>query len=185
MKRSAARQAAAWIEATGRRDFEMSVNLSARHFELPDFVQRIEDTLAQADLPARNLELELTERVLLRSLPHVGRLRELGVRVAVDDLGTGYSSLEYLTRLEVDTLKVDRILVAGLDADPRNRAVVEAIALVARRLGLALIAEGIETREQLEMLQELGCRYGQGYLLARPMPPGDLEELLAPGPAPV
>jgi len=178
VKHSAAKQAAAWIEATGLRDLEMSVNLSARHFELPDFVERIEDTLARAGLPARNLELELTERVLLRSLPHVGRLRKLGVRVAVDDLGTGYSSLEYLTRLEVDTLKVDRILVAGLDDDPRNRAVVEAIALVARRLGLTLIAEGIETQEQLQVLRELGCRYGQGYLLARPMPPEDFEEFI-------
>ncbi|HKK27849.1 MAG TPA: PAS domain S-box protein [Gemmatimonadota bacterium] len=185
VKRSATKQAAAWIEASGRHDFEMSVNLSARHFELPDFVERIEDTLSEARLPARNLELELTERVLLRGLPQVGHLRELGVRVAVDDLGTGYSSLEYLTRLEVDTLKVDRILVAGLDADPRNRAVIEAIALVARRLGLTLIAEGIETREQLRMLQELGCRYGQGYLLARPMPADDLEEFLAAGRAPV
>jgi diguanylate cyclase (GGDEF)-like protein/PAS domain S-box-containing protein len=178
VKRTACARTRAWIDAFDRPDFEISVNLSALHFELPDFLERIDDTLRSADLPASNLQIELTERALLRGLPQVGGLRDRGVRVAVDDLGTGYSSLEYLIRLDVDTLKIDRAIVSGVGQDPRNTAVVESILLIADRLGLGVIAEGIETEAQRGTLEQLGCRFGQGYLLGRPMPPEAFEELL-------
>ncbi len=171
-------QGARWIQMSGREDFLISSNLSARHLREADFVDDLNTALADAGLPSKNLELELTERMLLTSLSRINELRDLGVRIAVDDLGTGYSSLEYLITMHIDTLKVDRVIVEGLAKDARNAAVVEAALLIGRRLGLRVIAEGVEGDDQAKALRELGYKYGQGYLFFRPMPPRDLERLI-------
>ncbi|HKI85626.1 MAG TPA: EAL domain-containing protein, partial [Thermoanaerobaculia bacterium] len=171
-------QAVRWIEVKGRQDFLMSSNLSARHLRESDFVADLSAELQRSGLPAKNLELELTERMLLTSLSRVNELRELGVRIAVDDLGTGYSSLEYLITMHIDTLKVDRVIVEGLVKDVRNAAVVEAALLIGRRLGLRVIAEGVESEEQAVALRELGYRYGQGFLFSAALPAAEFERLI-------
>lgn len=175
---NACSQGARWVNKNGRAGFLISLNLSARNFQEPDIVERIGQTLARAGLAPSNLEIELTERALLRGLGRINELRSLGVRIAVDDLGTGYSSLEYLSRLDIDTLKIDRTFVGDLASRERSRAVVEAVLLMGERMGLRVVAEGIETEEELETLRSLGCRYGQGFLLGRPMPATDLDALL-------
>ena len=169
VKSTAARYAAELIRRTQRNDFIMSVNVSARHFMRPYLVQKVRTMLKKIDLPPANFELEVTETVVLRSPAQVEALRALGVQIAVDDLGTGFSSLEYLTQMNVDTLKVDRVLIEKIGADPRSTAVVEAIKLIGERLNVRVIAEGIETQQQLAVLRNLGYRHGQGFLLGRPM----------------
>ncbi|HKI85501.1 MAG TPA: EAL domain-containing protein, partial [Thermoanaerobaculia bacterium] len=178
VKTMACKQGARWINNNGRKDFIVSVNFSARNFREPDFVERVGSTLAHTGLPARNLQIELTERALLRGMGRLNELRAMGVKIAVDDLGTGYASLEYLSRLEIDSFKIDRTFVGNIANHERNRAVVEAVLLMGERMGLRVIAEGIETEEELEILRALGCRYGQGFLLGRPMPASDFDKLL-------
>lgn len=178
VKMNAARYAAQLIHE-GRRDgFLMSVNVSARHFMRPHFVERVRAMLQEVRLPPENFEIEVTETVVLRSPEQVEALRDLGVHIAVDDLGTGFSSLEYLTQMNVDTLKVDRVLIEKVGADPRSNAVVEAIKLIGDRLEVRVIAEGIETQRQLSVLRNLGYQHGQGFLLGRPMTADELSELL-------
>ena len=119
------------------------------------------------------LELEITESVVMdqseAGIRALRQLRDLGVRLVLDDFGTGYSSLAYLKHLPLDTLKVDRTFVAGLD-EAADRSIVDAVIALAHGLGMAVVAEGIETSRQEERLRELGCDFGQGYLFARPMP---------------
>jgi len=133
-------------------------------------------------VPPRALTLEITERVLLDDRPAYMRamseLRELGVQIALDDFGTGYSALSYLSRFPLDVLKIDRGFVAGLDSEPRARALLEAITGMAAALGLRTVGEGIETAHQLAQLAESGCDIGQGYHLARPLPVDELPPLL-------
>src|SRR3954453_14239524 len=106
------------------------------------------------------------------------RLKALGITLAVDDFGTGYSSLNYLRRFPVDALKIDKAFVAGLGQDVEDKAIVEAVVGLAHTLGLKVVAEGIETAEQLEMLREMGCEEGQGYRLGRPQPSSTVEQML-------
>ena len=164
----ACRQAAAW-QGRGQA-LTMSVNVSARQFEQPDFVTVVRNTLTGSGLDPRLLVLELTERVVLRN-PEAAAvllhdLRALGVRVAIDDFGTGYSSLGLLKTLPIDVLKVDRSFVQG----DRAEVMVGAIVSLAHAFGLTVIAEGVETAEQLAMVQSLHCDGVQGYLFGRPAP---------------
>jgi EAL domain-containing protein (putative c-di-GMP-specific phosphodiesterase class I) len=123
--------------------------------------------------PAERLELEITESVLIRNpelvLECLAQWKRLGVRIAVDDFGTGYSSLSYLSVLPVDRLKLDKSLVQSMTREPKDAAIVRAVISLGHELGVAVIAEGVETERQLEMLERLGCRQAQGYLFARPM----------------
>jgi EAL domain-containing protein (putative c-di-GMP-specific phosphodiesterase class I) len=134
--------------------------------------------IASAGIEPSQLSFEITESVLMedvdRSIQILLSLKDIGVGLAIDDFGTGYSSLAYLERFPVDALKVDRSFVARLGADAADKAIVSAIMALGHALGLAVIAEGVETVEQLRILADLGCDSAQGYLFARPVPPGDL-----------
>ena len=156
----------------------VSVNIHARHLEQPELARSVSQALDATGLESSTLELELTEtgvmRDIKRSIDSLQGLKQLGVRLALDDFGTGYSSLAYLTQLPIDTLKIDRSFVDKLGESGQSRAVVRSITALAQALGLSTVAEGVETREQLDSLRALGCDEVQGYLFARPMPPGEV-----------
>jgi EAL domain-containing protein (putative c-di-GMP-specific phosphodiesterase class I) len=166
----------------------MSVNLSPRQFVQPTLVADVSDILALTGLPANRLELEITESILLdegeSSAAALRALRELGVGLVLDDFGTGYSSLSYLRRLPLDTIKIDRSFIDGLDSDDANLPIVRAVIALAHGLGIEVVAEGIETAGQLAILRDLVCDRGQGYYYARPQPPEKLAALLAAGSVP-
>jgi EAL domain-containing protein (putative c-di-GMP-specific phosphodiesterase class I) len=172
---TACREAARWLasEPSGPRSTFVSVNLSARQFETNGLVEDVARILEDTGLPATALELEITESVVMdqseAGIRTLRRLRELGVRLVLDDFGTGYSSLSYLKHLPLDTIKIDRTFVAGID-EVADRSIVDAVIALAHGLGIGVVAEGIETDRQADQLRELGCDLGQGYLFARPMP---------------
>ena len=181
----ACRQARRWSRAgLLPPEFVMWVNVSSRQFESSELVDGVVAALGPADR-GWNLGLELTESVLIRDLDHASALltplHERGVRLAVDDFGTGFSSLRWLRALPIDHLKIDYSFVAGVDTEPADSAIVSACLGLSRGLGLTCVAEGIETRRQLDALTELGCAAGQGHLLARPMTDVALEPLLRTG----
>ena len=152
----------------------VSVNLSARQLATPTIVGDVASALEGSALPASRLWLELTETALFEEadapLPVLHELKALGIQLVLDDFGTGYSSLAYLQRFPLDALKIDRAFVSEMTQDARAAALVEAIATMARSLGLTVVPEGIETEAQREALLALGCRYGQGFLFGRPQP---------------
>ena len=178
--RTAVRQASQW-RAAGHPDLVVAVNLSLVQFRQQGLVELVRDALATAGLPVANLELELTESVAMgdpgRIIGQLGALRDLGVRLAIDDFGVGYSSLSYLKRLRVDKLKIDQSFVAALDDN--DRSIVQAVVSIARSLGLVTLAEGVETPAQLAELRALGCDQAQGYLFSPPRSAARLERLLA------
>ena len=175
----ACRQAACWrVELSGHAPLRMAVNVSPRQLTHPDFVARVTEALAASGLPAGQLELEITENVLITDAgPAVGTLktlRQLGVGLAIDDFGTGYSSLSYFQRFPVDRLKLDRSFIAGMrdtegQARPGQAALVAAAVDLAHALGIEAVAEGVETEEQRSALVTLGCDQAQGYLWTRPL----------------
>jgi EAL domain-containing protein (putative c-di-GMP-specific phosphodiesterase class I) len=138
--------------------------------------------VAGGRLAARYLELEVTETVLMHGAERVteslGRLKDMGLKLAIDDFGTGYSSLSYLKRFPIDRLKIDRSFVQDVSADSDDEAIIGAIIALTRKLGLRTVAEGVETREQLDFLREQGCDEVQGFLLSRPLAPPDCATLL-------
>jgi diguanylate cyclase (GGDEF)-like protein/PAS domain S-box-containing protein len=177
----ACRQAVLW-DAQGLPPLRMAVNLSTYQFRDRDLVRHIDDILHRTGLPADRLELEITESAMMKNTGQAEEvLRSLGSRgihLAIDDFGTGYSSLAYLSRFPLDRLKIDRSFVTDLEQDANNIAITEGIIMLARSLGLAVIAEGIETPTQLDILKNFGCGEGQGYLFGRPMLAEELGNLL-------
>ena len=169
------------------RDLVVSVNLSARQFAMADLVSTVAAILDHTGLDPASLELEITESVVMdqseASVERLRGLRGLGVQLVLDDFGTGYSSLSYLRRLPLDTIKVDRSFVSGLGLDGREATVdlpiVQAVVSLAHGLGISVVAEGIEGAGQLACLRDLDCDRGQGYYFARPLPPDELEAILA------
>ncbi|QNA90010.1 EAL domain-containing protein [Massilia sp. Dwa41.01b] len=159
----------------------VAVNVSARQFREDEFLQVVQDILARSGLPAERLELELTESVLMddvtRAVDFMHAIRRLGVRMSIDDFGTGYSSLSYLQSFPIDQLKLDRSFVRPLPAGGATLA--SAVIALAHGFNLAVVAEGVETPEQLAWLQAAGCDVAQGYLLGRPMPIDALREQVA------
>jgi diguanylate cyclase (GGDEF)-like protein/PAS domain S-box-containing protein len=166
-------------------DLTVSVNLSAVQLHAPGLVERVASILATTQLEPRGLVLELTESVLIDDVEDaVGvltKLRALGVRLALDDFGAGYSSLRYLKRMPFDFVKLDKGLLDGVDRDPAALALMDAVLSLLNRLGLRTCAEGIETSEQLAIVESLGCELGQGFLVAKPMLIADLTHLLVHG----
>jgi EAL domain-containing protein (putative c-di-GMP-specific phosphodiesterase class I)/DNA-binding response OmpR family regulator len=166
--------------------FPISVSINAAAAELRDnFVDRVISTLERHRVPPLHFEIEITETSMVRDLEFAGaitqRLRQAGVRVAVDDFGTGYASLAYLRALNLDTVKIDRSFLDGIDRSPLSRRIVESIVSLARGIGLTSVAEGVETPAQLVTLKEIGCDVVQGFLLAEPC---TLDELLKRLPRP-
>jgi diguanylate cyclase (GGDEF)-like protein/PAS domain S-box-containing protein len=161
---------------------QVAVNVSGRHLEERTFPETVAKLLAAAGIEPARLCLEITESVFLADAPRVrrqlGLLADLGVELAVDDFGTGYSSLRYLKRFPVHLLKVDQGFVSEIDRAPRDAAIVQAVVSLAHALGLSVIAEGVETAEQLASLQALGCELGQGYYWSEPLSPKDLRTFL-------
>jgi diguanylate cyclase (GGDEF)-like protein len=176
----AARQIRCWRdEVPNGKDLWVAVNVSARQLRSPQFVDALAAVMASSGLPPSALRLEIIESALVDEsgpqLTSINGLRALGVALAVDDFGTGYSSLAYLTSLPVSTVKIDQSFVAALDEDsPKAEAIVAAIVGMARALRLEVIAEGVESINQLEVLRSLGVPLGQGYLWSRPRDPEEI-----------
>jgi EAL domain-containing protein (putative c-di-GMP-specific phosphodiesterase class I) len=156
----------------------VSVNVSARQFRTPGFVDQVRQALDDSGAEPQWLLLEITESLLLRDADQVwndlGSLRALGVRIAIDDFGTGYSSLSYLRQMPVDVLKVDKSFIDDILGSEQQRALVDAIVTLARNLDLAVVAEGIEDEGQRAELAGMGCPYGQGYLFSKPVWPHEI-----------
>ncbi|HEX2644516.1 MAG TPA: EAL domain-containing protein [Thermoanaerobaculia bacterium] len=169
----ACRQGRLWRERYPGREPFLGINISARQFHREGFADDVERLLEETGFPPRCLHLELTESTLLdtgeAAQSSLQRLREVGARIDIDDFGSGYSSLSYLRRLRLDSLKIDRSFVADLGRTPGGLEIVRAILTLGSSLGLEVIAEGIETAEQLDQLLALGCRYGQGFLFSPPL----------------
>jgi len=166
----------------GYRSLRVCVNLSARQFAREGLADHVEALLRRFGISSRQLGLEMTESSLITdtntAMEVLGSLRRLGVSLLMDDFGTGYSSLHHLHRYPFDVLKIDRSFVSRMTDGEQPLQIVKTIIELARALGMDVVAEGIETREQYTLLQELGCRYGQGYLFARPMSAEAVGELL-------
>jgi diguanylate cyclase (GGDEF)-like protein/PAS domain S-box-containing protein len=178
--REACAQGAAWRASAW--DVGVSVNLSLRQLNAPQAVARVAEVLRDTGLPPAALTIEVNERVLVEGAGLVtGRLaelRDLGVRLAIDDFGTGYASLAHLRQLPVDIIKIDPSFVAGLGTDPTVTMLTKTIVQVGRDLGIEVVAEGIEQPRQMTELREMGCGYGQGFLVARPMAAPGVEALI-------
>jgi len=182
--REACAQGAAWRRSSSGspEDVGVSVNLSARQITAPAFTTRVAAILADTGLPPGALTVEVNERVLVEEdgliVERLAELHRLGVRMAIDDFGTGYASLAYLRRLPLDIIKIDPSFVAGLGQDDTLSLLTRTVVQVGRDLGLRVIAEGIEQPRQLMALREIGCCYGQGFLVARPMGAPGVEALI-------
>jgi diguanylate cyclase (GGDEF)-like protein/PAS domain S-box-containing protein len=173
-----------WKDAFPRLPLTMSVNLSARQLT-GDLLDMLTKVLAGTSLEPDALTLEITESVLMEdttsALESLLGLKALGVRLAIDDFGIGYSSLNYLKRFPIDLLKVDRSFVSGLGSDDRDTAIVAGVLAMARGLRLGVVAEGVEAADQLRALRVLGCPFAQGFHFSRPLPAADFEALLSQG----
>ncbi len=179
--RQACRQAAGW-QAEGLPTIEMGVNLSARQFRDPRLAERVDMILREEGMDPHYLDLELTESMLVDNAEHavmvLESLKALGLRLSIDDFGTGYSSLSYLKRFPIDTLKIDRSFVMDIPTSPDDVAITQAIIRMASALRLTLVAEGIETAEQMDFLRANGCHLGQGFFYSRPVPADQFRLLL-------
>jgi diguanylate cyclase (GGDEF)-like protein/PAS domain S-box-containing protein len=178
--RQACAQGAAWRRSA--RDLGIAVNLSARQITAPGFPAQLAAILAETGLPSAALTVEVNERILVEEdellVDRLAELHQMGVRMAIDDFGTGYASLAYLRQLPLDIIKIDPSFVAGLGHDDTLTLLTRTVVQVGRELGLRVIAEGIEQPRQLSVLREMGCDYGQGFLVARPMAAAGVEALL-------
>ena len=181
---SACRQAREWQTTyPAAPPLFVSVNLSVKQFNQPGLVENIASLLERFQLPPRCLKLEITESVFSDNIEAaVGlltQLRELGVQLSIDDFGTGYSSLSYLQRFPIDTLKIDRSFVTQMMENEENLAIVRTIVALAQNLGMDVVAEGVETEDQLKLLRKLECENGQGYLFSTPLGGRQLNEFIA------
>ena len=179
--RQACSEARAWRNA-GHPELQVSVNCSAQQFQRDGFVETVNLILRETGLPASCLELEITESVIVQRSEEViarfAALDAMGVRISIDDFGTGYSSLSYLKRFAIHQLKIDQSFVRDISSDPDDAAIVSAIIAISHSLGLKVVAEGVETAEQLVFLKSLGCDGAQGYYFSRPVPADEFVRLL-------
>ncbi len=171
-----------WTEKGIVSHFKMAMNLSTCQLEKTDFVDYIANLINENELDTACIELEITETQLMQNIEKnmltLQKLKELGIRLAMDDFGTGYSSLAYLKQLQMDTLKIDRSFIADVPTEEDDTSIVLAILAMAKSLGLQVVAEGVETKTQLNFLKKEHCQYVQGYLFSKPLNTDDLEALL-------
>jgi EAL domain-containing protein (putative c-di-GMP-specific phosphodiesterase class I) len=182
----ACRQMRYWQETfENLPDLTISANLSSKHFALPKIVAKIQQTLEITGLEPRYLSLEITEKALLENAdvvqPKLSQLKDLGISLSLDDFGTGYSSLSYLHRFAVNSIKIDRTLIAKIPSDRPILEIVRTIVGLARSLNMRAIAEGVETEEQSAILKEIGCELGQGYFFYRPLSVEEVEKQICSG----
>src|SRR5690606_3788027 len=174
--REACREAASWT-----RPLNLAVNLSPVQFQHGDLPAMVHSILLETGLAAQRLELEITEGVLMPDFPHalavLRRLKALGVHIAMDDFGTGYSSLSYLQSFPFDKIKIDKSFIASLQRSPQSMAIIRAVIGLGRGLDLPVVAEGVETQEQLEFLAGEACSEIQGFLIGRPQPIGAYDDI--------
>lgn len=182
--RTACNQFAGW-RADSRDHLTVAINLSTRVFQQPDLVGEVSTALEEAQLPPECLDLEITESSAMQNVEYsatmLRRLKDLGVHISLDDFGTGYSSLSYLKRLPIDRIKIDKSFVQNVPNDDDDAAIVSAVIAMTHRLKRTAIAEGVETREQLDFLRAESCDHGQGFLFSRPLPPAAIEKTLKAG----
>jgi diguanylate cyclase (GGDEF)-like protein/PAS domain S-box-containing protein len=180
--REACRQMKEWQARLGQPDLEIGVNLSSRQFQGPGLVAAVAEVLRATGLSPRCLRLEVTESLLMDKHPNVAQtmteLRAMGVRIDLDDFGTGYSSLSYLHQFPIDTLKIDRSFIQRLGATDDAQEIVNTILALASSLDMEVVAEGVETEQQLEQLRKMRCAYAQGYHLSRPVEAVQFEALV-------
>lgn len=171
---TACTQLASWQQHPDRQHLTMAINVSARQFQDQQFIDSLKQILISTGAPAQRLKLEITESTLLHnfteSIAAMEQLRAMGVSLSLDDFGTGYSSLQYLKRLPISQLKIDRSFVRDINHDPEDRAIVQSIIALGEALQIQIIAEGVETRGQLEALRHMGCSLFQGYYFSKPVP---------------
>lgn len=178
---TACAQARAWHDQ-GLPGLSVSVNISGQQFRQQDFIRTVTKALDRSGLDPRSLVLEITESVLMKTTEDImttlHELTALGVRLSIDDFGTGYSSLSYLRRFPIDEIKIDRSFVKEIVTNPDDAAIASAIIAMAHSLKLTVVAEGVETEQQLKFLLDRGCDEMQGYLVSRPVPPADIAKFL-------
>ncbi|WP_333877395.1 EAL domain-containing protein [Methylobacter sp.] len=175
-------QACAEFKEMSLQSMRISVNVSASQFNDPELLSKVSRIMQRENMPPNTLELEVTENIVMQdpaaAAETLKKLRSLGVRIAIDDFGTGYSSLSYLKRFPLDALKIDQSFVRDLTSDTNDAAIVEASITLGKKLGLEVVAEGVETKEQFEFLRAHGCDLAQGYYVSRPLCKTELIELL-------
>jgi diguanylate cyclase (GGDEF)-like protein/PAS domain S-box-containing protein len=179
----ACRQLKEWQAMFPDSQLQISVNLSTKQFAQPDLIEQIKKTLEETGLNPRSLKLEITESAVMENTEVAIRLlkelRTLGVELSIDDFGTGYSSLSYLHRFPLSTLKIDRSFISRMESQDENAQIVETIVMLARNLGMNVVAEGVETASQLSQLGALECEYGQGYFFSKPVNAEKAHQLLS------
>ena len=180
--REALMQLGKWQDATGNTALRLSLNTSAVEFTDANFIAELEEALSVHGIGPDLLELEITEGIFLRPTPRIAGIiediRALGVRIALDDFGTGYSALSYINKYPIDTIKIDKAFVTGMCAHPRTKAVVEAIIHLGRALQLKIVAEGVETAQQVALLNKMSCSHAQGFFYSTSVTPSDALDLI-------
>jgi EAL domain-containing protein (putative c-di-GMP-specific phosphodiesterase class I) len=181
---TACRQLYAWKKQFATvQSLHISINLSGRQIKQFDFVDRLKQTLVDTGLNGSHLRLELTETMLFdrseKTIDLLSKIKEHKVQLSVDDFGTGYSSLSYLHRFPIDALKIDRSFVSAINTEGRNSNIVKTIITLAHTLGIKAIAEGVETKEQLNCLRQLDCDEVQGYLFSKPIDARSVEKFFS------
>ena len=171
-----------WQQADLTRNLVLAVNVSAKQFLQIDFVETVQSTIHRHGIDPTWLKLELTESMLLDNIEHIittmNALKAIGIRFSLDDFGTGYSSLQYLKTLPLNQLKIDQSFVRDIATDSQDKAIVRTIIAMAHSLDLSVIAEGVETAEQRQLLFDKGCTHYQGYLFSKPVPIDEFDLLL-------
>jgi diguanylate cyclase (GGDEF)-like protein len=180
--REACHQLSIWQRQFQRPDLNISINLSRRQFQQAELVDQFASTLQALNLEGRHVQLEITESMIMADITKAERLmrqlKDLGLQLAIDDFGTGYSSLSYLHKFPTDTLKIDQSFVGQMDASRQDQEIVQTIITLGQKLGMKLVAEGVETSVQVNLLKAIGCDLGQGYFFSRPMNSDDATALL-------
>ncbi|HYD62842.1 MAG TPA: EAL domain-containing protein [Noviherbaspirillum sp.] len=169
----ACRQHETW-RSEGWPTLRIAVNVSPVEFRSKDFLVQVQRLVHDSGIDPTCLELELTEGMIMRHVEEasktIGKLKDLGVRISLDDFGTGYSSLSHLSMLPIDKIKVDRSFIYNIERSDRSLAIIEAMIVLAKKLGVQVVAEGIKSSDALDLLRDRGCDLGQGYLLSKPLP---------------